>query len=66
MAKYRENKIKQEHTIIEDILPLLEDIAKIPYVKHYTGRINRRKGAGYLPIYRYNMIPEWHKIAWQE
>lgn len=49
--KYRENKIKQEHTIIEDLLPLLEEIAKIPYVKCIIpGRINRRKGSG-IPAY---------------
>jgi hypothetical protein len=49
--KYRQNKIKQEHTIIEDILPLLEDIALSKLVKSIIpGRINRRKGSG-TPAY---------------
>ncbi|HHU92400.1 MAG TPA: metal-binding protein [Halanaerobiaceae bacterium] len=48
--KYRDNKIKQEHTIIEDLLPLLEEIAEIPSVKSIIpGRINRRKGSGIPP-----------------
>lgn len=48
--KYRENKIKQEHTIINDILPLLEEIARLPMVKSIIpGRINRRKGSGIQP-----------------
>lgn len=45
--KYRANKIKQEHTIIEDILPLLEDLSKLSIVKSIIpGRINRRSGSG--------------------
>ncbi len=49
-GKYRDDKIKQEHTIIEDILPLLEEIAKIPTIKSIIpGRINRRKGSGIKP-----------------
>lgn len=49
--KYRHNKVKQEHTIIEDILPLLEDIALSKLVKSIIpGRINRRKGSG-TPAY---------------
>ncbi|MFW6287167.1 MAG: DUF2103 domain-containing protein [bacterium] len=49
--KYRDNKIKQEHTIIEDLLPLLEDIAQIKTIKSIIpGRINRRKGSG-VPAY---------------
>lgn len=49
--KYRHNKIKQEHTIIEDILPLLEDIAISKLIKSVIpGRINRRKGSG-TPAY---------------
>lgn len=48
--KYRENKIKQEHTIIRDILPFLEEIAKLSTVKSIIpGRINRRKGSGIPP-----------------
>jgi len=49
--KYRENNIKQEHTIIEDLLPLLEDIAQLTTIKSIIpGRINRRKGSG-MPVY---------------
>ncbi|MFW5980223.1 MAG: DUF2103 domain-containing protein [Halanaerobiales bacterium] len=49
--KYRDKKIKQEHTIIEDIRPLLEEIAKIKGVKSIIpGRINRRSGSG-VPAY---------------
>ena len=45
--KYRSNKIKQEHTIIEDILPLLENLAKLSVVKSIIpGRINQRGGSG--------------------
>ncbi len=48
--KYRDNKIKQEHTIISDLLPFLEEIARIPIVKSIIpGRINRRKGSGIQP-----------------
>lgn len=50
-GKYRDNKIKQEHSIIADILPLLEEIAKSPLIKSIIpGRINRRKGSG-VPAY---------------
>ncbi len=49
-GKYRLNKIKREHTIIEDILPLLTEIAKIKSVKSIIpGRINRRSGSGIQP-----------------
>lgn len=49
--KYRNNNIKQEHTIIEDLLPLLEDIVQLPTIKSIIpGRINRRKGSG-MPVY---------------
>ena len=45
--KYRTQKIKKEHTIIEGILPLLEKIAKFSTVKSIIpGRINRRSGSG--------------------
>ncbi len=48
--KYRSNKVKQEHTIIEDILPLLEELSKKPVVKSIIpGRINRRSGSGRPP-----------------
>ena len=49
--KYRHNKIKEEHTIIEDIKPLLEEVAKIAQVKSIIpGRINQRSGSG-VPAY---------------
>ncbi|MCC3143880.1 DUF2103 domain-containing protein [Halanaerobium sp. Z-7514] len=49
--KYRHNKIKQEHTIIEDVLPFLEDMAISALIKSIIpGRINRRKGSG-VPAY---------------
>ncbi len=48
--KYRSNKIKQEHTIIEDILPLLEELANLELIKSIIpGRINRRGGSGMPP-----------------
>ncbi|WP_027339270.1 DUF2103 domain-containing protein [Halonatronum saccharophilum] len=51
--KYRANKIKQEHTIIEDILPLLEEISELEVVKSIIpGRINRRGGSGMPPHLR--------------
>jgi len=34
--KYRDKKIKQEHTIIDNIFPLLEEIAEFPYKKYYS------------------------------
>ncbi|MCK8824950.1 DUF2103 domain-containing protein [Fuchsiella alkaliacetigena] len=49
-GKYRIDKIKQEHTIIEDILPLLEKLATLKTVKSIIpGRINRRSGSGMQP-----------------
>ena len=46
-GKHRVAKIKKEHTIIDGILPLLEDVAKISYVKSIIpGRINQRSGGG--------------------
>lgn len=52
-GKYKIDKIKQEHTIIEDVLPLLEDISIHPLVKSIIpGRINRRKGSGVQPFLR--------------
>ncbi|MFN2364129.1 MAG: DUF2103 domain-containing protein [Halarsenatibacteraceae bacterium] len=52
-GKYKIDKIKQEHTIIEDILPLLEGISIHPLVKSIIpGRINRRKGSGVQPFLR--------------
>ncbi|MCK8817411.1 DUF2103 domain-containing protein [Natroniella sulfidigena] len=48
--KYRANKIKREHTIIEDVLPLLENLSKLAIVKSIIpGRINRRGGSGIPP-----------------
>ena len=45
--KYRHKKIKKEHTIIQDILPFLEEIAKFSTVKSVIpGRINQRNGSG--------------------
>jgi hypothetical protein len=45
--KYRADKIKQEHTIIDDILPLLENLAKLSVIKSVIpGRINQRGGSG--------------------
>jgi hypothetical protein len=56
--KYRSNKIKKEHTIIEDILPLLESISNFPEIKSIIpGRINQRSSSSgqkaYLQI-KYN------------
>ena len=46
-GKYRDQKIKKEHTIIEEIQPFLEEMASIPAVKSIIpGRINRRSGSG--------------------
>lgn len=50
--KYRSNKIKKEHTIIEDILPLLESISVFPEIKSIIpGRINQRSSSGGLKAY---------------
>ena len=55
--KYRDNKIKKEHTILKEIQPLLEEIAVLPGVKSIIpGRINQRSGSGmeaYLQL-KYN------------
>lgn len=54
-GKYRTNKIKREHTIIEDIHELLEDVALLPGVKSIIpGRIHRRSGSGIRPRLRIN------------
>ena len=46
-GKHRIKKIKQEHTIIEGLLPLLKKVAKLSSVKSIIpGRINRRSGSG--------------------
>lgn len=43
--RYRQNKIKREHTIIDGVLPILEQIAALPHVQAITpGRINQRSG----------------------
>lgn len=50
--KYRSNKIKKEHTIIEDILPLLESISIFPEIKSIIpGRINQRSSSSGLKAY---------------
>lgn len=52
-GKYRTNKIKREHTIIEDIQELLEDLALLSGVKSIIpGRIHRRRGSGMQPCLR--------------
>jgi len=44
--RYRQNKIKREHTIIDGILPVLEAIAQHPHVHGITpGRINKRSSS---------------------
>ncbi|AZR72457.1 metal-binding protein [Anoxybacter fermentans] len=49
-GKYRANKIKQEHTIIDDIYPLLLKISNLEQVHSIIpGRINRRSGSGIQP-----------------
>ncbi len=51
-GKYRANKIKQEHTIIEDIYPLLLKLADLNLVHSIIpGRINRRSGGGGIQPY---------------
>lgn len=46
-GKYRVNKIKQEHTIIDDIYPLLLKVSDLEEVHSIIpGRINRRSGNG--------------------
>ncbi|GAB6136970.1 DUF2103 domain-containing protein [Halanaerobaculum tunisiense] len=45
--KYRTNKIKQEHTIIEDVLPLLQKLSQLSIIQSIIpGRINQRGGSG--------------------
>lgn len=49
-GKYRFNKIKQEHTIIDDIYPLLLKVSELEEVHSIIpGRINRRSGSGMQP-----------------
>lgn len=49
-GKYRINKIKQEHTIIDDIYPLLLKVSDLDEVHSIIpGRINRRSGSGIQP-----------------
>lgn len=49
-GKYRTNKIKQEHTIIDDIYPLLLKVSDLDQVHSIIpGRINRRSGSGIRP-----------------
>lgn len=50
--KYRSNKIKQEHTIIEDIYPLLLEMSNLKVVHSIIpGRINRRSSTGGIEPY---------------
>lgn len=45
--RYRQNKVKREHSIIEGLLPLLERIASTPGVQSVTpGRISPRSRPG--------------------
>lgn len=49
-GKYRANKIKQEHTIINNIYPLLLKLSALEQIKSIIpGRINRRRGSGIQP-----------------
>ncbi len=45
--RYRQGKVKREHTIIEGLLPLLTSIAELPEVNSIIpGRINQRSRTG--------------------
>ena len=42
---YRKNNVKREHSVIDNIIPLLEDITKLPFVKSIVpGRIKPISG----------------------
>lgn len=57
--RYREEKIKREHTIVKELVILLEEIAKKPLVKSIIpGRINRRKGSGHQPYLQLQYLTE--------
>lgn len=44
MSRYRVNKVKRMHSIVEGVLPLLEEIAAHPAVSQVTpGRINQKR-----------------------
>lgn len=65
-GKYRANKIKHEHTIIEDIYPLLKKISDLKQVHSVIpGRINRRSGSGIQPYLqlKYNTLSGIKLIA---
>ena len=43
---YRKNNVKREHSTIKDIIPLLEEITDLPYVKSIVpGRIKPISGS---------------------
>ena len=49
-GKYRANKIKQEHTIIDNIYPLLLKVSVLEQIQCIIpGRINQRNGSGIQP-----------------
>lgn len=49
-GKYRAKKIKQEHTIIDNIYPLLLKLSVLEQVQSIIpGRINHRSGSGIQP-----------------
>lgn len=56
--RYRQKKVKREHSIIEGLLPVLERIASLPGVQSVTpGRINPRSRPG-SPGVRFQYVTE--------
>ncbi|NLN28311.1 MAG: hypothetical protein GX161_08845 [Firmicutes bacterium] len=55
MSRYRVNKIKRMHSIVEGLLPVLEEIAAHPDVAQVTpGRIRpKRRGTDYRVTFQY-------------
>lgn len=55
MSRYRVNKIKRMHSIVDGVLPLLEEVAAHPSVAQVTpGRIYpKRRGTDYRLAFQY-------------
>lgn len=57
--KHRWEKIKREHTVISEIIPLLQEIAELDDVQSIIpGRINRRRGSGHQPYLQLQYVTE--------
>jgi hypothetical protein len=58
-VKYRKNNVKREHSTIAGIIPLLEEMTKLPYVQSITpGRIKPIKGSYPKAVIEYKTITQ--------